>query len=40
MKANDVVIVGAGAAGLMAARELSRAGKSVVILEAAQKILL
>jgi monoamine oxidase len=31
---NDFVIAGAGAAGLMAARELARAGKKVVVLEA------
>jgi monoamine oxidase len=31
---SDVVIVGAGAAGLMAGRELARAGKRVIILDA------
>jgi monoamine oxidase len=31
---DDVVVVGAGAAGLMAARELMRVGYSVVVLEA------
>src|SRR4051812_43136951 len=34
MTTADVIIIGAGAAGLMAARELSRSGKSVMILEA------
>jgi monoamine oxidase len=33
-KSEHIVIVGAGAAGLMAARELARAGKQVTILEA------
>ncbi len=34
----DILIVGAGAAGLMAARELSKAGKKVIILEARDRI--
>lgn len=34
----DVIVVGAGAAGLMAARDLSRAGKKVLILEARNRI--
>ena len=35
---SDIVIIGAGASGLMAARGLARAGKSVVILEARDRI--
>lgn len=35
---HDVVIVGAGVAGLMAARELSKAGKKVIVLEARDRI--
>jgi len=34
----DVIIIGAGAAGLAAARELSGAGKSVAVLEARSRI--
>src|SRR3569832_1817615 len=34
MKNADVIIIGAGAAGLMAAYELSKAAKQVIILEA------
>jgi monoamine oxidase len=34
MRPNHIVVIGAGAAGLMAARELARAGKRVTILEA------
>lgn len=38
MNTEDVVIIGAGAAGLMAAWKLSAAGKKVVILEARDRI--
>ncbi len=34
----DVVVIGAGAAGLIAARALSRAGRSVVVLEARDRM--
>ncbi len=35
---NHIVVIGAGAAGLMAARELGRAGKRVTILEARDRV--
>lgn len=38
MRSPDTIIVGAGAAGLMAARELKRAGKTVLILEASNRV--
>lgn len=34
----DIIIVGSGAAGLMAARELAKAGKKIIILEAKNRI--
>lgn len=34
----DVIIIGAGAAGLMAGRELIKAGKTVILLEARNRI--
>jgi len=34
----DAIVVGAGAAGLMAARELGRAGKDVCLLEASNRV--
>ena len=34
----DAVVVGAGAAGLMCARELARAGRSVLVLEASHRV--
>ncbi|HEY4520764.1 MAG TPA: NAD(P)/FAD-dependent oxidoreductase [Candidatus Paceibacterota bacterium] len=38
MDRSDIIIVGAGACGLMAARELSKAGRRVAILEARDRI--
>jgi monoamine oxidase len=38
MKTFDVIIIGAGASGLMAAKEISAAGRSVCILEARNRI--
>ena len=35
---NDTIVIGAGAAGLFAARELTRAGKHVVVLEASARV--
>ncbi len=36
--AHDVVVVGAGVAGLSCARELARLGLDVVLLEAAERV--
>jgi len=38
MERPNVIVVGAGAAGLMAARELSLAGRSVTVLEARERV--
>jgi monoamine oxidase len=38
MEKVDVIIIGAGASGLIAARELSRAGKKVVVVEARNRL--
>lgn len=38
MQEYDIIIIGAGAAGLMAARELSKAGKKILLLEARDRI--
>ena len=38
MKNADVIIIGAGAAGLMAAYELSKVGKQVIVLEARERV--
>jgi monoamine oxidase len=35
---NDTIIIGAGAAGMFAARELTRAGKRVVVLESSHRV--
>ena len=37
-EATHIVVVGAGAAGLMAARELARAGRRVTVLEARDRL--
>jgi monoamine oxidase len=37
LQINHIIVIGAGAAGLMAARELARAGKQVTILEARER---
>ena len=38
MKKADVIIIGAGAAGLMCARELVKSGNTVLVLEARDRI--
>lgn len=35
---SEIIVIGAGAAGLMAARELAKAGKKVIVLEARDRI--